>query len=289
MPNPFPGMNPFLEKPSFWEGVHNTMIAEIYRAIAHQLPEGYAAKWGTRCYVMDNDALLDTIIPDNTVRISGSIRMLTFPLARRGATVEPSFARTASDATAVLSPPTAIAIQYPLEVKEGFLQIVDADSLKRVVTVVELLSPSNKARGSAGRVAYKEKQSELIESDTNLLEIDLLRAGAHTIAAPLEDMQLAGTWDYAVSLHRSQNRYHYPFWLCRLRDPLPVVPIPLDGDAPDVPLDLQAVLNSCYDAYNFDSQLHYDNPIVPPLNDEDTEWADGLLRRQDYPIGDSAE
>ena len=36
MPSPFPGMDPFLEDPSFWPDVHLNLIAEIQAAINQQ-------------------------------------------------------------------------------------------------------------------------------------------------------------------------------------------------------------------------------------------------------------
>jgi len=47
-----------------------------------------------------------------------------------------------------------------------------------VVTVIELLSPSNKCTGSEGRKAYLAKREEILSSRTNLVELDLLRGGA---------------------------------------------------------------------------------------------------------------
>ena len=39
--------------------------------------------------------------------------------------------------------------------------------------------------GEPGRGLYLRKQREILESDVNLIEIDLLRAGMHTAAVPL--------------------------------------------------------------------------------------------------------
>lgn len=72
------------------------------------------------------------------------------------------------------------------EVYEKFLEIRHGFGAgSKVVTVIEVLSPGNKAGGGLGRKVYMEKQRELIYSDTNLLEIDLLRSGAHTVLATL--------------------------------------------------------------------------------------------------------
>src|SRR5687768_11806026 len=38
MPNPFPGMNPYLEHPQYWRAVHARLIAVLDEAIREQLP-----------------------------------------------------------------------------------------------------------------------------------------------------------------------------------------------------------------------------------------------------------
>jgi len=54
----------------------------------------------------------------------------------------------------------------------------------RIVTVIEFLSPSNKVPGD-GQELYLQKQRELKASRTNLVEIDLTRAGERVLAVPL--------------------------------------------------------------------------------------------------------
>ena len=55
-----------------------------------------------------------------------------------------------------------------------------------VVAVVEILSPSNKTRGDHGRNLYVAKQQETLLSPAHLIEIDLLRAGMHATAVPID-------------------------------------------------------------------------------------------------------
>lgn len=52
-----------------------------------------------------------------------------------------------------------------------------------MVTVIEVVSYSNKARGP-GRELYERKQQECREGRVNLVEIDLLRSGPWVLAAP---------------------------------------------------------------------------------------------------------
>ena len=47
---------------------------------------------------------------------------------------------------------------------------------RSVVTAIEVLSPTNKTRGSRGRASYFEKRRDSLRSEAHLIEIDLLRA-----------------------------------------------------------------------------------------------------------------
>ncbi len=51
MPNPFSGMNPYLEDPAEWEGCHNSLVTYLATALNASLPPGYIARVGVRCYI----------------------------------------------------------------------------------------------------------------------------------------------------------------------------------------------------------------------------------------------
>ena len=53
MPNPFPGMNPYLEDPRHWRGVHLRLIAVIETAINQNLPSAFATYVEERVYIED--------------------------------------------------------------------------------------------------------------------------------------------------------------------------------------------------------------------------------------------
>src|SRR5207249_6612444 len=67
-------------------------------------------------------------------------------------------------------------------VTEGYIEIRERGGGK-VITVIEFLSPANKA-GGEGQKLYLQKQRELLHSETNLVEIDLLRSGQRVLAFP---------------------------------------------------------------------------------------------------------
>lgn len=148
------------------------------------------------------------------------------------------------------------------------------------MTVIELLSPANKTSGHPGREKYRTKQQEMLNSRVHLLEIDLLRRGEHTVAAPLPELEHRGRWDYPVCLHRSTQRWQYEVRPVQLRDRLPQIHVPLAGEDPDVILDFQAVFDRFYDENAYARLLDYRQDPTPPLGDADRAWAEALLRER---------
>lgn len=67
MPSPFPGMNPYLENPALWSGVHHWLITEIARSLNAQLPPQYFVAVEERTYQIFHSELALVGIPDNTV------------------------------------------------------------------------------------------------------------------------------------------------------------------------------------------------------------------------------
>jgi hypothetical protein len=107
------------------------------------------------------------------------------------------------------------------------------------------------------------------------VEIDLLRAGRPSA----ENLALRDC-DYRIVVLRHEDRPRGKLWPVSVRQPLPVIGIPLRGDDPDVPLDLGAVLNAAYESAAYDMSIDYRKPPDPPLAKPDAEWARQLLKRQ---------
>ncbi len=263
MPGPFPGMDPYLEDPALWPGVHLGLISGAEEALNAALPSNYVADIGERVYVVqpDRDLYPDVADVEHT------------PGSRRES--------AASGGAAVLergAPPWVVTVD-PVEVREPYVEVLALDEGRRLVSVLEFLSPSNKASGGKGRRLYQKKQRELLRSRTSLVEVDVLRAGAHTVAAPRLLLARRGAWDYLVCLHRGSERGRYEVWPVRLRERLPVIRVPLAGSDPDVELDLQAVLDRRYDAGGYAKKADYKRPPVPRLDRDDEAWAEALLRQ----------
>ena len=172
-----------------------------------------------------------------------------------------------------------VAIAEPIIVhqndptREGRIEILEAAG-KRVVTVIELLSPSNKIRGAAGRVSFLEKRDEVMNSTANWVEIDLLREGTSHL------VKTRGRHQYFVYSSPVELRPRGKAWRMDLKEPLKVVGIPLRSPDPDAPLDLQAALNLAYDRAAYDATTDYAEEPVPPLPVELAKWANKLLKQK---------
>lgn len=263
MPSPFPGMDPYLEHPARFPGLHQAFITYAQAMLNDLLPEHYAAEIGERLYIVQPDR---SVYPD--------VVILEHP------TKPPMGEREGREAAVAVSDPPWVVTYEPVEMREVFIEILSLPEPSRVVTVIEVLSPSNKAAGSPGRQLYLTKQQELFESQTHLIEIDLLRRGEHTVLAPREILLQRGRWDYLVCLHRGGQGRRCEVWAFTLRQPFPRIRVPLTGDDPDVVLDLQAVFNRCYDAGAYTRRLDYRRDPAVSLSDEDAVWADTLLRQK---------
>ncbi len=149
-----------------------------------------------------------------------------------------------------------------------YLEIRDRHD-RHLVTVIEVLSPSNK-RSGPDREQYLAKRRQIYASNVHLVEIDLLRGGPRL---PLDDPPEC---DYCVLVSRAEKRPRIGIWPLRLRERLPEIPIPLRAPDTDARLDLQEALNRLYDAAGYEDYIYTSSP-QPPLPAEDAEWARQFL------------
>ncbi len=266
MPSPFPGMDPYLEDPILWPGVHQGLITYARAELNRVLPPHYVADIGERLYVLQPE-IERNIYPDVLV-----LEQISTPKAKESGLAEA--------ATAVADPPLVLTME-PVEMREVFIQILSLREANRVVTVIEVLSPSNKTANSQGRQLYLTKQREILDSQTHLIEIDLLRQGEHTVAIPLEALLQKGIkWDYLICLHRAGHGRRYEVWTIRLRQRLPRIWVPLSEGDCDVVLDLQKVFDHCYDEGAYARLVNYRRKPPTLLEGDDAEWANALLRER---------
>ena len=175
----------------------------------------------------------------------------TFPWSGR----EPS--RPDSLNLGVLEAPAEVQLPALDVERVAFLEVRDRRG-RELVTVIELLSPSNKRPGD-DRSQYLAKRREILRSTAHLVEIDLLRGWT---PMPAEDRPEG---DYSVLVSRAERRPAAEFWPIRLRDRLPVIPIPLRPTDPDGQIDLQDVLHQAYDGPGYEKFIYDGSPEPPAL------------------------
>ena len=266
--SPFPGMDPYLE--ASWGDIHHRLITYSCDQIQPQLPDDLRARVEERVSVGSPDHRPLHLIPD--VRVVEKSRRSGRGRARGGVAV-------AEPKTRITKLAKPLLLEYDDEpTTEGFIEIRDTGGDRRVVTVIEFLSETNKRPGKDRR-KYFQKRKELRRGGVNLVEIDLLRGGRRLPPLNRNDLPAAHRTPYCVLTMRAGQR-PLEYYAIPLREELPTIPIPLRTTDNDATLDLQAVLHQAYVNGRYDD-VDYSKPAIPPLAPADTEWAGKLLRAKE--------
>ena len=255
MPSPFPGMDPYLEG-EMWQEFHSTLATEIRAQLLKVLPPQYVALLAKRYVFERPDISLLSLPPDHRVN-SPDVSVARPPrLAEAQAEYQ----------VGVITPPAAERINLLAEdVPLLSVEIRDMAE-RRLVTVIEILSPVNKQ--GDGAYEYRRRRQTIFDTETHILEIDLLRRG---LRLPFEGDPPPA--DYYVYLSRFTKRPITEIWPIGLRQRLPVVAVPLLPPDADVPLDLQRAVDACYDLVHYERLLDYNvAPPPPPLSEADAGW-----------------
>lgn len=246
MRSPFPGMDPFLERPALWPDVCNSLIVAL------------------------RDALQPRARPDYYVAIE-----------ERACIVEPGALALAGPADAAVIRPSRgeagemgamiVELDLPGQIRETYLEVRSVAD-HQVVTLIAILSPTNKRPGE-GRALYLRKRRAVLASMTHLVEIDLLRGGE---ATPFRGAPARG--DYRILVSRADQRPRAELLICTLRQTLPAIRVPLRPGDSEPLLELNRILHDLYDRAGYDARIDYCAAPDPPLADDDAAWADALLR-----------
>jgi hypothetical protein len=250
-------MDPYLEAPRRWLDFHNDLAAEIRAALNRSLDPHYLASLTSSvAYEVVEIARHRTVQPDVSVWESS-----------------PAPDRPSATVTAIAPAPVESSI--PLEVPILLYRVeIRTVAEEQLVTVIEILSPSNKRAGHEDTEEYRRKRRDFLRSSVHLMEIDLLRGGQRP---PL--VEPVPPAPYYVVLSRVNRRPTVEVWPIQLAYSLPLVPVPLLEPDPDVPLDLQAAVASVYERGAYSRAVDYQSPPPPPpLSEEEAEWVAQLLR-----------
>jgi hypothetical protein len=263
VPSPFPGMDPYLEG-EMWQEFHDRFANQASVQLMPLLAPKYVALLAKR-YVLDHPAL--SILDLTSERVIYPDVHVVHPTRQHATEATPPETATAAVSggadVAVAEPVVELPSPVPEEVPLLSVEIRDVAE-RRLVTIIEILSPINKR--AEGARDYAERRMDLLRTRTHLLEIDLLRQGRRI---PL--LGEPPPAPYYVYLSRFQRRPYTQIWPISLREPLPKVPVPLLPPDPDVPLDLQAALQACFDLVGYERLLDY-AALPPALSDDDVTW-----------------
>ncbi|MBI4616050.1 MAG: DUF4058 family protein [Planctomycetes bacterium] len=221
-PYRFPGMDPWLESPGLWPGVHDRLI--IY------LADDLNARISPACVAVPGGRL-------------------------------------------VVEEPLLVSIP-PEPRRQTFVEIRDTRAGNTVVTIIEVLSLSNKTPGQDARSQYLRKQEEILAGDVHLVEIDLLRDGEHTVALPAPSLPPS---PYCVAIPRANDKVKGWIYPIALPGPLPTIPIPLRVGDDDAGADLQALLEEVYREGRYGDLIDYGAPPEPRLAEAEERWAREVL------------
>lgn len=263
MKNPFPGMDPWME--TQWGDAHHRLIVYASDRLRAVLPGDLKPRVQERVYVETPAGTSREFYPD--VRV-----------VEHAAVYRPSGGTaTTNVADVAAAQPLLVDVQdEPLT--EGFIEVIDRAGNGRVITVIEVLSPSNKL-GGEGRRQYRQKLKECKAGETNFVEIDFLRGGRRGALIADWRLPISHRTPYRVNVWRAARPHATAVYRIPLRERLPAISIPLRPTDSDVTLDLQPLIDAAYVNGTYED-TDYSVPPIPPLDPDDAAWAFALLRER---------
>lgn len=251
-------MDPYLERT--WSDVHTSLMVHLRNQLGRQLPAGLQA-------LVQEAVRIEGVAGGDSLRIAPDVSVI-----EREAWDSPAESETEGEGGVAIAEP--VVIPAPAFTERN-IEIIDIASGNRVVTAVEVLSPANKS-SEAGKQRYLKKQVSYLESDTNLVEIDLLRSGDYVLAAPLTGALDGKRETYMASVFRARSN-GFEVYPISLREPLPAFRVPLRAGDRDVIINLQAAIAAAYSDGQYRRYIDYSKPPVPRFDPEDAAWALGLV------------
>lgn len=265
--NPFPGMNPWLELS--WETVHVKLIGYIADAIDEFLPPDLRVRAEEGVNIGADDSHEDS---GRKNRRKPDVA-ITEPW-KQGIAPGWTPAADSEHGGALLASPKLVLED---EVMPRWLEICTSSG--ELVTVIEVLSPSNK---STDRDEYLDRQHSYLQACVNLVEIDLLLSGKHTIAVRRSSLDIPDSRAcYLACVVRDTRPRMREVYETPLRERLKPIAIPLRPTDKDVILDLQPLIDRCYKTGRY-WQTNYRLELPKPLNAEDAAWATALLQEAGF-------
>jgi hypothetical protein len=246
-------MDPLLEKNPIFHELHTQMLAEAQGLLQPQVRPKYVAR-------------LERHLSEGSV---WGLEVGVVPLERKEPDIvllRGSRSRRPVRANVALSRPTATEFEElaeeELSLRKQRRIVIYVQSRPRLaVTSIEFLSPSNKESSTVGQTRFLEKRSSALHGGLHWVEIDLLRGGER----PPIPLDVPATDYLAYIAQATPSGWHHQLHTWSMRDPLPILPIPLLGDDRAV-LDLAACFRQAYERIAADDEAGYrDNPPPPAV------------------------
>lgn len=269
MPNPFSGMNPYLEQPEYWSDFHNQLVTALARVLIPQLLPKYRVVTDKWVYKIADSTSIAIGRPDVSVQQNRA----NVPSVQSTATASPA-----------LTQPVKVIVPLFQEVQQAYIEVKDA-ATQAVITAIEVLSPANK-KGD-GRRKYEAKRQQILGSSTHLIEIDLLRDGdpLPVEPVPIEPVPIEqrlteqgfpeqgfpeqpertdSQSHYRILISRSDTRPIADLYPFNLGDRIPAFPLPLRLEDAEPIVDLQQIVNDLYEQLGYDYFVDYNSPPPSP-------------------------
>jgi hypothetical protein len=258
MRSPFPGMDPYIEACGLWADSHNNLVEQIAIQLADAVPERYVVRTGERSYL---------VLVESSGRNSHPFVTHVSVTTPRGRKKGGKKGGTAVAQPATGGNPHVLRAFIEDEHRKKFVEIYETDSEKRLVTTLEVLSPSNKRPGTPGWDLYQRKRQSVLLGYLNLVEIDLLRSG--------QRMPMLDPWPdspYTLMVARARKPQACLVWEAHFQDPLLAIPVPLAKPDPDIPLDLQPLIDGICQRFRYERSIDYEAEVTPPLSPLEAAW-----------------
>lgn len=228
-------MDAYIEATGDWVDFQGAWTVHCCDSLNERLPEGYAA------------------------RVTSRLKLVR---------AEEVAAEAAGNGREIESQTLALPVDHD-EIRESSVQIIRYPQ-RRLVTHIELLSPTNKRNPDRGE--YLAKRVALIhQQKVNMVEIDLLLAGER-----LETVEPLPPGDYYAFVTRADRLPKVDVYAWNVDRALPSIPVPLLPPDPDVRLELATLVTQVYDRGRYRQLLDYRRPLHLPLTESARAWAERI-------------
>ena len=150
MASPFPGMDPVLEDPRLWESFHNRYTGVLDEVLSARVRPHFYVEEQSSVYIAE---------------VGAQPRPPVKPAVYLVDAGRAPGAGTMAVAERPVTQPLVEKAPFPVGLRQRYLEVRDSRN-HTVVAVVELLSPTNKAPGTAGREAFLRKRRDLLAAQS---------------------------------------------------------------------------------------------------------------------------